>query len=265
MVYIFIILPLIVSLLLAIAPKRLYRTIGIIACLVPGVLSLYSYSFIGMKGTLVYNIGGWPPPFGVGLVVDGLAVFMLVIVNTISFMAVIYSISYMNKYTGLWKYYTLFLLLVTGMNGVILAGDIFNLFVWLEVGTISSYALVAFGTEAEELEASLKYAIISTLASIFVLLGIAFLYSYASTLNMADIARTVVVKPHSPLLYFVVIFFILGFGIKSALVPFHAWLPDAHPSAPAPISAMLSGVLIKSLGIYSLIRIIFNVLPGLHI
>ncbi len=98
-----------------------------------------------------------------------------------------------------------------------------------------------------------------TVGSIFILLGIAFLYSYTSTLNLADMAGILTQKNASNIMLLVNVLFIMGFGLKCALVPFHAWLPDAHTSAPAPISAILSGVLIKSLGVYALIRIFFNV------
>ncbi|MCM8779284.1 MAG: NADH/ubiquinone/plastoquinone (complex I) [Candidatus Omnitrophica bacterium] len=192
------------------------------------------------------------------MVLDGLTSFMLITVNLVTFLVAIYSISYMEKYTDKWKFWTLFMLMLAGMNGVIITGDMFNLFVFLEISAISSYALVAFGTEAEELEASFKYAIMGSVASSFILLGVAILYSHTSTLNMADMAN-VLSEKSSDLLKFVSVLFLMGFGLKAALVPFHAWLPDAHPSAPASISAMLSGIFIKVLGIYALSRIVFNV------
>ncbi|MDP2912720.1 MAG: proton-conducting transporter membrane subunit, partial [Candidatus Omnitrophota bacterium] len=168
--------------------------------------------------------------------------------------------SYMEKYTEKWKFYTLFLLMLAGMEGVIITGDLFNLFVFLEIASVASYALVAYGTEAEELEASFKYLVMSSVGSMFVLLGVALIYGYTSTLNMADIAATLAQKGPGRVMQFVSVLFIMGFGLKSALVPFHAWLPDAHPSAPAPISAMLSGVLIKALGVYALIRLFYNMI-----
>ncbi|MCK4255755.1 NADH/ubiquinone/plastoquinone (complex I), partial [candidate division WOR-3 bacterium] len=181
-------------------------------------------------------------------------------------------VNYMERFTEKNRYYCLFLLMLAGMNGVILSGDMFNLFVFLEIAAISSYSLVAFGTESEELEAAFKYQVMGTIASSFILLGIALLYSYTGTLNMADMARVIAIKnsesgilnsvssiSHFQLVNFVCGLFIMGFGMKAAIVPFHAWLPDAHPSAPAPISAMLSGVLIKALGVYVLIRIVFNI------
>jgi multicomponent Na+:H+ antiporter subunit D len=165
----------------------------------------------------------------------------------------------MKKYTAKGKYYTLFLLMLAGMNGVVLTGDLFNLYVFLEIAAVASYALVAFGTEAEELEASFKYLIMGAVASAFILLGIGIIYGMTGTLNMADAAR-ILSQGTSRTIMFVAALFIMGFGMKAAMVPFHAWLPDAHPSAPAPISAMLSGVLIKALGVYAIIRIFYNVL-----
>jgi multicomponent Na+:H+ antiporter subunit D len=211
-------------------------------------------------GVLVYKVGMWLPPIGVGLVLDGLSAFMLVTINLIAFFIMVYSVNYMEKYTDKWIFHTLFLLMLAGMEGVIITGDIFNLFVFLEIASVASYALVAYGTEAEELEASFKYLVMSSVASLFVLLGIAFIYGYVSTLNMADIAMEISRKGPGHIISLISVLFIMGFGLKAALVPFHAWLPDAHPSAPAPISAMLSGVLIKALGVYVLMRLFYNII-----
>jgi multicomponent Na+:H+ antiporter subunit D len=211
----------------------------------------------------VYHVGGWEPvkgiPVGITMVLDGLSILMLIIINTIGFLAILYSVNYMSHYTDKGKYYTLFLLMIAGLNGVVLSGDMFNLFVFLEITAISSYALVAFGVGAEELEASFKYQVLGGTASAFILLGIAFFYFLTGTLNLADASGILADKGSNPALYFIGILFLTGFSLKAAIMPFHAWLPDAHPSAPAPISAMLSGVVIKVLGIYTLIRIFFNV------
>ncbi|MBA3063791.1 MAG: NADH/ubiquinone/plastoquinone (complex I), partial [Atribacteria sp.] len=240
--------------------KWIPDVIGNITTLILLGLSFITVGIVAKQGTLVYSIGSWKLPIGIVLVLDGLTVFMLITVNLIAFFISIYSISYMNRFTSKWKFYTLFLLMVAGMNGVVVTGDIFNLFVFLEIASVASYALVAFGTERHELEAAFKYTVMSTVGSLFILLGIVFLYSYTSTLNMADMANVLAQKGMSNIVIMVSILFIMGFGLKAALVPFHAWLPDAHPSAPAPISAMLSGVLIKSLGIYTLCRFFYNII-----
>ncbi|MBN2030178.1 NADH/ubiquinone/plastoquinone (complex I) [bacterium] len=215
------------------------------------------------KDTIVYFAGGWQPiagiPIGIAMVMDGLTVVMLLIINVVGFFAMLYSLNYMTRYTETGKYYTLFLLMMGGLNGVVLSGDLFNLFVFLEITAIASYSLVAFGVEAEELEASFKYQVLGGTASAMILLGIAVFYQLTGTLNLADASRVIEGIGLNPAVIFVGILFLVGFSLKAALMPFHAWLPDAHPSAPAPISAMLSGVVIKVLGVYTLIRMFFNI------
>ena len=235
-------------------------TLGVAATLVTFLLSLWGVYIVSTNGTLLYTVGGWRPPWGIAMVLDGLTAFMLVTVTVVAFLVAIFSIDYMARFTSKWMFYTLFLLMLAGMNGVVVTGDIFNLYVFLEVAAVASYALVAFGTERQELEAAFKYTVMGSVGSLFILLGIALLYGYTSTLNMADMARILGQKGGNELVILVSALFIVGFGLKAAAVPFHAWLPDAHPSAPAPISAMLSGVLIKSLGVYALCRIFFNVI-----
>ena len=260
----FVIIPLGAAFLISLLGKKIKNFSDFVANLsTAGLLavSLYSIPLVYVHKTMVYKVGSWLPPIGICMVLDGLTSFMLVTVNLVSFLVTLYSIRYMERYTDKCRFYTLFMLMSAGMNGIIVTGDLFNLFVFLEIASIASYALVAFGTEAEELEASFKYAVMGSVASSFILLGIALLYSYTSTLNMADISM--VLSHHASVVFlsFVAVLFLAGFGLKAALVPFHAWLPDAHPSAPAPISAMLSGVFIKTLGVYALCRIFFNLLP----
>jgi multicomponent Na+:H+ antiporter subunit D len=228
-----------------------FLTAGTLAVL--AVLTVFEQPF-------AYRVGGFPAPWGILLVSDGLSSLMLVIVNVIAFLSIIYSIKYMTTYTAKPKYYSLFLLMLTGMNGVVITGDLFNIYVFLEIASIASYALVGFGCEHEELEASFKYLILGSVASTVILFGIAFLYSMTGTLNMPDLARQIEILGINKAVAFVIAMFIMGFGLKASTVPFHAWLPDAHPSAPAPISAMLSGVLIKAIGVYAIARIMFNVI-----
>ena len=210
----------------------------------------------------VYMAGGWEPvngiPIGIYLVHDGFSALVLCIISLLGLLSVVYSISYMAKYTSENYFFALFCLMIAGMNGVVLSADIFNIFVFLEISAISSYALVAFGVEKNELEATLKYQVLGAVASFMILFAIGFIYWSTRTLNIADI-RTVFSQGHDRNLYLLIqILLLTGFGLKAALIPFHAWLPDAHSSAPSPISAMLSGVLIKAVGIYVIIRLFFN-------
>ena len=199
-------------------------------------------------------------PIGIELVCDGLARLMVITINLVALSAIIFSISYMRRFTTVWLFYSLFLLMTGAMNGVVLAGDLFNMYVFIEVAAIASYGLVAFGCESEELEAAFKYLVLGVLASTFILVGITILYALTGQLNMAKVAAGVAHIGHSPAVLLAAACLLGGLSLKAAMVPFHAWLPDAHPSAPAPISAMLSGVLIKAAGVYALGRIVFNVL-----
>ncbi|NQT24602.1 NADH/ubiquinone/plastoquinone (complex I) [candidate division KSB1 bacterium] len=256
----FIAIPLLSAFLISlIAGKKDYWAILLSTVAGASLLILSIYSMIVQNGeTLVYEMGFWKVPIGIVLVQDALTCLMLVLVSLISFTSLLYSVQYIQHMDRNWKYYALFMLLVTGMNGVIITGDLFNLFVFMEIALLSAFALVAYGGKAEEYEAAFKYAVMGALSSILVLVGIAILYSATSTLTMAKIAEKVP-SLDPKLLFWVGGIFLAGLGLKAAIMPFHAWLPDAHSSAPAPISAMLSGVLIKVLGIYAMIRLYFNV------
>ena len=224
-------------------------------------MSIYSAATTGTDPS-VYNVGGWEPvlgiPVGISMVMDGFTVLMLCIINIVGFLSAFYSVSYIKRFTSDNFYYALFCLMTAGMNGVVLSGDIFNIFVFLEISVISAYALVAFGVEKNELEASFKYQVLGSLASFFILFGIALIYWKTKTLNIADIREVLKSGYERPYYIFVELLILCGFGLKAAIIPFHAWLPDAHSSAPSPISAMLSGVLIKAAGIYVIIRLFFN-------
>jgi len=253
----FIAVPLVMAFLLPAFGRGGKTAATLLANLVTVFLLVFAVASIGKSE--VYEIGKWSIPLGINLVLDGLSSLMLLAISVVSAAAMLFSVRYMEQYTAKKKYLSLFLLMVAGMNGVVLSGDIFNLFVFLEIASLASYALVGFGCEHEELEASFKYMVLGSIASIFILFAVALVYGNTGTLNMAYISKAIQNSGINAGLKFALALFIVGFGLKAALVPFHAWLPDAHPSAPAPISAMLSGVLIKSLGIYSLVRIFFNV------
>jgi len=225
------------------------------------IISFYSLSTIGENLSL-YKVGGWEPidkvPIGIYMIMDGFNAIIVCIINLIGFLSALYSISYIKRYTSSNYFYALFCLMIGGMNGVVLSGDLFNIFVFLEISVISSYALVAFGVEKSELEASFKYQVLGGMASFLILFGIGFIYWKTKTLNIADIKEAFANGYDKKYYLFVQILILSGFGLKAAMIPFHAWLPDAHSSAPSPISAMLSGVFIKAVGIYVILRLFFN-------
>jgi len=250
--------PLGVGFVMALMPKRREDLADALAIVTTLALVVMGVVLAGEEG--MYRVGGWVPPLGINLFLDGLSRLMLLTVAVISFAATLFSTRYMNRYTGRTRYYSLFMLMIAGMNGAVLTGDMFNLYVFIEIAAISSYALVAFGCQQEELEAAFKYAVLGSIASACVLLGVAMLYCQLGTVNMGHLGSKIGgAGGGGPVVMFSLGLFVAGLGLKAAVVPFHAWLPDAHPSAPAPISAMLSGVLIKAIGVYALIRVAFNV------
>ncbi len=218
------------------------------------------YFILNIDTTLVYRVGGFEAhhgiPIAIYMVIDGLSKFMLLIISLIGFLAAFYSFSYTRQYTAERKFYILFSLMIAGMNGIVISGDIFNLYVFLEIAAIASYALVSFGIRKQQLEASFKYQVLGGIASLLILMGIGFIYWKTGTLNIADIS---ILLPRSGIfIKFISVLLLVGFGLKAAIFPFHAWLPDAHSSAPSSISAMLSGVFIKAVGIYVIMRLFFN-------
>ncbi len=239
--------------------RRLAEIITGLAVAAVLALSVYLALFLPAGQPLVYLFGNWPIPIGIMFVVDKLSAFMLVVVAILVFLSYVYATKYMDHFTGPGKFYTLYLLMLVGMLGVVMTGDLFNMFVFMEIAAIASYALVAFGTEPEELEAGFKYMVMGEIASLMILLAIAFIYAGTGTLNLADLSQAFAVMDKTPGFYFVLVLLVFGFSLKAALAPFISWLPDAHPAAPAPVSALLSGVLVKVLGIYALARVIFNV------
>lgn len=216
---------------------------------------------VGRGGrSLEFNLPAGKSVTGIAMFGDGLTRMLLAMISVVSLAAVLFSLNYMQPYSKLHLYYAALMLIIAGMNGVVVSGDLFGIYIFMEVAAVASCVLVGFGVESVELEASFKYLILSAVGSALVLLGIAIVYSLRGTLNLAQIAAfTQHAKPNDALLL-ATAFFLAGFGLKAAMVPFHGWLPDAHSSAPAPVSAMLSGLMIKATGVYVLARLVFNVL-----
>lgn len=210
-----------------------------------------------VEKAIVVSIGGFPPPFCINLMVGPLGLSLGILISFVALLISIYAVDHI-KTEPTEKYHTLFLLLVTGALGIVLTGDVFNLFVFFEILCISSYALTAYERDRSGSEAAIKYLIQGTLGSTFILIAIAFLYGLFGTLNMADIADKI--PSAEPVhLFLTLAFFVVGFGVEAAIFPLNSWLPDAHSSAPAPVSAILSAIAIKT-GVYAIARVAYTLL-----
>jgi multicomponent Na+:H+ antiporter subunit D len=228
------------------------------------LLFLLAYSFFCARQTILSGADRFQAslpgiPINITLVLDGFSVLLLLTISLVGLAVTLFSIDYMEHYGSKGAFYALLLIMIAGMNGLVLSNDLFTIYLFLEAAAIASYGLIAFGLKRDELEASLKYLMLSAVATAFLLLSIAILFGLTGSLQLDAVAAGLSGLNARGVAYFCAALFLMGFGLKAALVPFHAWLPDAHSSAPAPISAMLSGVLIKVSGVYALTRICLTV------
>jgi multicomponent Na+:H+ antiporter subunit D len=232
--------------------------IALSACLVfaGGILEVV----ITQGKPIHYYLGGWEPPWGIAYYIDHLGAYMAIIVAFIALVVAIYSKRSIEREVAEHKVpqlYTLFLLNVTGLLGITLTGDLFNLYVLLEIASFSAYALIAIGEEGA-LIASFRYVVMGTIGACFYLLGVGVVYSMTGSLNMVDVSG---ILPHlyqSKAISMAFTFFLIGIAIKMALYPLHAWLPDAYTRAPSSVSALMAPTMTK-VGCYVLIRIMFSV------
>ncbi len=229
------------------------------------IISILLLNQVITGGNISYWLGGWEPPWGIEYAVDILNAFVMVIVAGVCFSVSIYA----RKSMGLevpgkeLPLYTLYILLTTGMLGILVTGDIFNLYVFLEISSLAAYALIAIG-DRHSLMASFNYMIMGTVSASFILLGIGYLYIVTGSLNMADISTLLPPLYGRPVILVAVAMLVVGLGLKIALFPMHTWLPDAYTHAPSAVTAMLSGTFTK-VGIYALIRVMFTVISPYYV
>ena len=225
------------------------------------VLTLCLIKPVLIDGEIItYWLGNWQPvegwAFGISLQVDALSLFFALIVTVAVFVSGVYSFTYMKHDDSLVNFYTLFLMLAGSVLGLVLSGDLFNIFVMIEIMTFTAVALTAFRNNYEgALEGAFKYLIVGALGSTSVLVGIALMYSQLHTLNLAQIAA-MLPRTMNPVTVAAFGFLFVGFGTKAFLFPFQPLAADAHAVAPASISLMISGVLTKC-GVYGIIRLCY--------
>lgn len=242
--------------------NKLYGGITTISFLVAFYFALnIIFKLLSMTTHIVeyYSLG---PPIGSCFEVDLFSAVVGTIAIGLAFIVSLYSMEYMQHDKDHLYYYVLLLALVTAIVGVVYAGDFFTLFLFYELMGVSSYFLVAFRKyNWDAAEASMKYLFMGAAGSTSILLAMSFLYGLTGSLNFAQMAQAMQANTHiAPYFYLIIVLLISGFGVKTSIVPMHSWLIDAHPSAPSGISAMLSGIVIKT-GLYAMIRILFLVFP----
>ena len=218
-------------------------------------------------GPISYPIGGWAPPWGIEYRLDALGGFVLVIVAAIGAVVIVFarrSIAHEVADDRQYLFYALYLLCLTGMLGIVITGDVFNLFVFLEIFSLAAYAMVALGRDRRALTAAFQYLVMGTIGATFYVIGIGLLYMMTGTLNMADLAQRLPQVAETRTILVALAFLTVGMSLKLALFPLHLWLPNAYCYAPSMVTAFLAATATK-VGAYVLLRIFFTVFGAAYV
>ena len=234
--------------------RQAQRSIAVVTSFALLAAAIAIFVAVREQSLLMTEIGSWPAPFGIVLVADLLSALMLTVSAVIAVATTIYSLASMDVRHERFGYYPLSMLLMMGVNGAFLTGDLFNLYVWFEVMLISSFVLMVLGGEKEQMESGIKYVTLNLISSAFFLTGIGVLYAVTGALNLADIARRLPAAEQPALVGAIAVIFLVAFGIKAAVFPLFFWLPASYHTPPAAISAIFAALLTK-VGVYALLRV----------
>ncbi|MEM0456400.1 MAG: proton-conducting transporter membrane subunit [Nitrososphaerota archaeon] len=233
---------------------------------VAGLMIVFYFAIVQMLDTAfqerVLTFTAMPRETASVIFIDKLSSYVIFVFVLVGLASALFSIEYIKERKA--EYYPLLLTMITGMVGVASSGDFVTFFIFWEVMSLSAYALVAFRYKSwEAVEASLKYLIISSAGTAAILFALSLMYGIAGTLNMSALSTVFSLRDMAGEVwsYIILALLLAGLGVNAAMVPFHSWLPDAHPAAPSPISAMLSGVVIKT-GIYAMFRVLAAIFPS---
>lgn len=210
--------------------------------------------YIMENGSVILETGDWKAPYGIILVADQLSIILVITTNVIASLAVFYARSVLSERKEHYYFYTFFFLLISGVSGAFLTGDLFNLFVFYEVFLMASYALIVLGGEKIQLRESFKYVILNLFSSMLFVTTVAFLYSVVGTVNLAQIAERVQDVEQKGILTTIGILLFFVFASKAAIFPLYYWMPQSY-IVPNPVVSALFGALLTKVGIYSILRV----------
>lgn len=252
------------ALLLLVREARWQRWLAFAgACLLLGS-GLLVASQVATEGILVLRAGAWPAPFGIALVADKLTALLLVAVGIVAVATTGFAFAGLDPRRESVGYHPVMMVLLMGVSGAFLTGDLFNLYVWFEVMLVASFVLMALYRNREQIRAAFTYVTLNLLASTILLIALGLLYGAAGTLNMADLARRWSSGELPPLHTSMAALFFTAFAVKAALFPWFSWLPASYHAPPAAVSAIFAGLLTK-VGVYSMFRVftlLFRDLPS---
>jgi multicomponent Na+:H+ antiporter subunit D len=245
------------------SPRLAWLLTLIITWTVFGIASVLLWQVFD-GGIISYEIGAWPPPWGIEYRIDVVNAFVLFLVSGMGAIIMPFaakSVAAEVSRDRIPLFYAAFLLCLTGLLGMAVTGDAFNVFVFLEISSLSSYTLIALGRDRRALTAAYQYLIMGTLGATFILIGIGFLYVMTGSLNMADLAVRLPEVQDTRTIRVAFGFLTLGICLKLALFPLHLWLPNAYAFAPSTVSAFLASTATK-VAVYLLLRFFYTVFGG---
>lgn len=233
--------------------RRLQRTLGIVGTILLLASAILLFDQVHTYGPQAVQIGAWPAPFGITVVADLFSAIMVLLAGLMGFVVGLYSLVNIDEERQQLGFYPLYHILLAGVCGSFLTGDLFNLYVWFEVMLIASFVLLALGSEKQQLEGAFKYVTLNLMASAIFLAATGILYGIAGTMNMADLSLRLPAAPPG-LVTTVAMMFLVAFGIKAAVFPLFSWLPAAYHTPPTAVSSIFAGLLTK-VGVYAIIRV----------
>jgi len=236
-------------------------TIALVASWLAFAISFMLLERVVTGGTISYELGGWAPPWGIEYRIDAVNAYVMLIVAAIGAVVITYagaSVAREIPEPKRYLFYTSYMLCLTGLLGVTITGDAFNVFVFLEISSLSSYILISAGSDRRALTASYRYLIFGTIGATFYLIGVGLLYQVTGTLNMADLARLLPAVENTRTVHAAFAFIAVGLAMKAALFPLHIWLPNAYAFAPSVVSAFLASTATK-VSIYVLMRVYLTI------
>jgi multicomponent Na+:H+ antiporter subunit D len=259
-----VVLPLLLAPVAAVLPNgRAGWALSLLASLFVAWMVLILFGQVAEHGVVEYAMGGWQAPLGIVYRVDALNMPILALIGAVGLLCVLYALPIVADEIEPDKqslFYSAFLICFTGLLGVTITGDAFNVFVFLEISSLATYALIAMGAgkDRRALTASYNYLVLGTIGATFFVIGVGFLYMATGTLNMEDIGRIMAENGHNRVTQAAFAFIVVGLGLKAAMFPLHVWLPNAYATAPSFVTAFLASTATK-VAFYVLIRFLFGV------
>jgi multicomponent Na+:H+ antiporter subunit D len=235
--------------------------IAVGACFWALYASLTLVARVMSEGTISYELGGWAAPYGIEYRIDVASAFVALIVSVIGAVTILYARTSVKREVTEDRgalFYTAFILCLTGLLGITVTGDVFNVFVFLEVSSLSAYALIAMGQDRRALTASFQYLIMGSVGATFIVIGIGLMYVMTGTLNMADLAVRIPEVADNRTIPVAFTFLTVGITLKLALFPLHLWLPNAYTYAPSAVTAFIASTMTK-VAVYLLLRFFFTI------